>query len=270
MQCTDLGPQMLEYLAGTLPDDRLAEIRAHLAECAACRDDVDASAELWNELGAAPAPRPESARMRARFDAALQGYIDGQTESRVLTALKPSRPSWQSQPWVQFAGAAALLVLGVALGRFVISTPSPQPNSEIALLREELRDTRQMVTLSLLQQQSASERLKGVTTSSQLEQPSTEVVSALLETLKRDPNVNVRLASVDALRRFGNRDAVRKSVVEALPEQESPLVQIAMVDFILESAGPEARSVLQRLVEDMMLNQAVRDRAARGLQRVGL
>ena len=113
MQCTDLGPQMLEYLAGTLPDDRLAEIRAHLAECAACRDDVDASAELWNELGAAPAPRPESARMRARFDAALQGYIDGQTESRVLTALKPSRPSWQSQPWVQFAGAAALLVLGV-------------------------------------------------------------------------------------------------------------------------------------------------------------
>ena len=270
MQCTDLGPQMLEYLAGTLPDDRLAEIRAHLAECAACRDDVDASAELWNELGAAPAPRPESARMRARFDAALQGYIDGQTESRVLTALKPSRPSWQSQPWVQFAGAAALLVLGVALGRFVISTPSPQPNSEIALLREELRDTRQMVTLSLMQQQSASERLKGVTTSSQLEQPSTEVVSALLETLKRDPNVNVRLASVDALRRFGNRDAVRKSVVEALPEQESPLVQIAMVDFILESAGPEARSVLQRLVEDMMLNQAVRDRAARGLQRVGL
>lgn len=270
MQCTDLGPQMLEYLAGTLPDDRLAEIRAHLAECAACRDDVDASAELWNELGAAPAPRAESARMRARFDAALQGYIDGQTESRVLTALKPSRPSWQSQPWVQFAGAAALLVLGVALGRFVTSTPSPQPNSEIALLREELRDTRQMVTLSLLQQQSASERLKGVTTSSQLEQPSTEVVSALLETLKRDPNVNVRLASVDALRRFGNRDAVRKSVVEALPEQESPLVQIAMVDFILESAGPEARSVLQRLVEDMMLNQAVRDRAARGLQRVGL
>ncbi|HET9269725.1 MAG TPA: HEAT repeat domain-containing protein [Vicinamibacterales bacterium] len=272
MQCTDLGAQMLEYLAGTLPDDRLAEIRAHLAECAACRDDVDASAELWNELGAAPAPRTESARMRARFDAALQGYIDGQTESRVLTALKPSRSSWQLQPWVQLAGAAAVLLIGIGVGRFVAGAPASQsqPASEIALLREELRDTRQMVTLSLLQQQSASERLKGVTTSSLLEQPSTEVVSALLETLRRDPNVNVRLASVDALRRFGNRDAVRKSVVEALPEQESPLVQIAMVDFILESAGPEAKSVLQRLVEDMMLNQAVRDRAARGLQRVGL
>jgi len=48
MQCTDLGPQMLEYLAGTLPDDRLAEIRGHLTECAACRDEVDATADLWN------------------------------------------------------------------------------------------------------------------------------------------------------------------------------------------------------------------------------
>jgi hypothetical protein len=47
-------------------------------------------------------------------------------------------------------------------------------------------------------------------------------------------------------------------------------VQIAMVDFILEAAGPDTRSVLQKLVEDMMLNQAVRARAARGLQQVGL
>src|ERR1051325_10827315 len=179
MHCTDLGPQMLEYLAGTLPDDRLAEIRAHLAECAACRDEVDATAELWNELGATAAPRPESARMRARFDAALQGYIDGQAESRVTAVAAFRRPSWQSQSWVQFAGAAAVLVLGVVLGRFPMGPP--QANPDIALLREELRDTRQMVTLSLLQQQSASERLKGVSTSSQLEQPSTEVVTALLE-----------------------------------------------------------------------------------------
>jgi hypothetical protein len=271
MQCTDLAPQMLEYLAGTLPDDRLAEIRRHLAECASCRDEVDATSELWNELGAAPAPRAESARMRARFDAALQGYIDGQAESRVVSAAATRRSSWQWQPWVQVAGAAAVLLIGIGVGRLVPASPAPAPaNPDMALLREELRETRQMVTLSLLQQRSASERLKGVNTTSQLERPSAEVVSALLDTLRYDPNVNVRLATVDALRRFSGRDVVRKSVVEALPSQESPLVQVAMVDFILEAAGPDVRSVLQRLAEDMMLDQAVRARAARGLQQVGL
>jgi hypothetical protein len=270
MQCTDLGPEMLDYLAGTLPDDRLAEIRAHLAQCQTCRDEVDATAEMWGELGAVPAPRPESARMRARFDAALQGYIDGQAESRVVGMASARRTSVRWQPWIQLSGAAALVVIGVGIGRMVPPAPAAQPSPEIALLRDELRDTRQMVALSLLQQQSASERLKGVTTSSQLERPGTEVVSALLDTLKHDPNVNVRLASVDALRRFSGRDTVRRGVVEALPVQESPLVQIAMVDFILEAAGPDVKSVLQRLAEDMMLNQAVRARAERGLRQVGL
>src|SRR5690242_3855370 len=124
MQCTDLGPEMLDYLAGTLPDDRLAEIRAHLAQCQTCRDEVDATAEMWGELGAVPAPRPESARMRARFDAALQGYIDGQAESRVVGMASARRTSVRWQPWIQLSGAAALVVIGVGIGRMVPPAPA--------------------------------------------------------------------------------------------------------------------------------------------------
>jgi hypothetical protein len=127
-----------------------------------------------------------------------------------------------------------------------------------------------MVTLSLLQQQSASERLKGVTSSSQIEQPGREVVSALIETLRNDSNVNVRLASVDALRRFGGRETVRRDVVAALPQQDSPLVQIALIDFLLEAQGPDAAMTLRRIAKDMMFDKAVRARAERGLRQVGL
>jgi hypothetical protein len=260
---------MLEYLAGTLRDDVLTEIRGHLAQCAACRDEVEALADLWNDLGAAPAPRPDSARMRARFDAALQGYIEGQGEG--IAAVRPAVPAaawWWTQPWLQAAGAAAVLVIGIGVGR-LIDRPAPGPDPEIALLRQELRDTRQMVTLSLLQQQSASERLKGVSSSSEIEQPGSEIVSALLDTLRHDSNVNVRLASVDALRRFSGRETVQRSVVEALPQQMSPLVQIALIDFLLEAQGRGAAGVLKQLADDTMLDKAVRDRAARGLQQVG-
>jgi len=271
MQCEDLGPQMLEYLAGTLPDDTLAAIRVHLVQCESCRSEVEAAADLWHELGAAPGVRPDSARMRARFDAALTGYMEGAMEPRAREAggvpAAPVPSVWSWRPWMQAAAAAAFLVVGVGAGRLVSMPPPADP--EIALLRQELRDTRQMVTLSLLQQQSASERLKGVTWSSQIEQPGSEVVSALVETLRHDPNVNVRLASVDALRRFSGRAAIRRSVVDALPQQDSPLVQMALIDFIVETEGPDAAMVLRRLADDMMLDMTVRARARRGLEQVG-
>ena len=120
-----------------------------------------------------------------------------------------------------------------------------------------------------MQQQSASERLRGVAWTGQIDEPGSEVVTALLDTLMHDPNVNVRLASIDALKRFGERDVVRQGAVEALQRQTSPLVQIALVDFLVEVNGRQSADALRRLSQDPMVNDAVRARAAWGLQRVG-
>ena len=127
---------------------------------------------------------------------------------------------------------------------------------------------RQLLTLSLMQQASASDRLKGVASTVQIDQPGMEVVQALLDTLKHDANVNVRLASIDALRRFGDREAVRHGALDAVPRQTSPLVQIALIDFLAEVAGRESSATLRSLAEDARLDRVVRDRAASALKRV--
>src|SRR4030095_10086933 len=103
-------------------------------------------------------------------------------------------------------------------------TRAAQSASEIGAMRSEIRELREMVSLSLMQQQSASDRLKGVTWTGQLDRPSGEVVSALLDALMHDPNVNVRLATIDALERFASRDDVRRAAIEAVNRQMSPLV----------------------------------------------
>ena len=128
---------------------------------------------------------------------------------------------------------------------------------------------RQMVTLSLLQQQSASERLKGVSFTARIDQPGGEVTLALLDALMHDPNVNVRLATIDALRRFAARDNVRRGMIDALTRQTSPLVQIALIDFVVETNGREAADTLRRLSNDPMFDQAVRGRATQALQQIG-
>jgi hypothetical protein len=81
--------------------------------------------------------------------------------------------------------------------------------------------------------------------------------------------VNVRLAAIDALKPLAAREQVRRGAIDALPRQTSPLVQIALIDFIVEKSGREATDTLRQLSSDPMLDQAVRARAARGLQQIG-
>jgi hypothetical protein len=125
------------------------------------------------------------------------------------------------------------------------------------------------MSLSLLQQQSATARLQGVVSTRQIDDPGGEVIAALLDTLMYDPNANVRLATIDALKRFMNRDLVKRGTLDALPRQTSPLVQIALIDFVVESAGVESAEALRRLSEDSRVEDAVRMRAAQRLRQLG-
>jgi hypothetical protein len=171
------------------------------------------------------------------------------------------------QPWLQAAAAVLVLVVGIQIGRGLDAQPSASP--DMRALREEVRDLRQMVTLSLMQQQSASERLKGVSYSNQLDRPGNEVVSALIDTLMHDSNVNVRLASIDALKRFAERDSVRTAAIRALDAQTSPLVQMALIDFVVETQERGALDALRKLAGDAGANQAVRARARWGIDHLG-
>jgi hypothetical protein len=169
------------------------------------------------------------------------------------------------QPLLQGCAALLVLLVGIQVGRGI----QPPPSSEVHELSQEVRDLRQMVTLSLMQQQSASERLKGVSWSNQLDRPGDEVVTALIDTLMRDSNVNVRLASIDALKRFADREAVRAAAIRALGTQKSPLVQMALIDFVVETREHSALDTLRKLAMDSTVNEAVRTRAAWGVDHLG-
>jgi hypothetical protein len=46
------------------------------------------------------------------------------------------------------------------------------------------------------------------------------------------------------------------------------LLQIAVIDFMVETRAPEAESVLRQLSRDQTVDEAVRGRAAMGLERL--
>jgi hypothetical protein len=253
MQCEKVREQFADYVIDRIDEPVRQEVTAHLASCAACRTEFEELKTVWTQLGKVPAAEP-GADLRARFDLMLGAYQSGL-----------QRPAWTwRRPIFEFAAAAAVLVLGIAIG-YRMHAPAPS-TPELAALRTELSQTRQMVALSLMQQQSATDRLKGVSWSYQLQQPGTDVLRALLDVLTHDPNINVRLATVDALRQFGNQPVVRRGLIDAMRHDESPMVQIALIDLAVDLHEKESIDTLRQLTQDQGIDPAVRDRAEKGLE----
>lgn len=263
MKCEQVREQLPEYWTGTLEDPARADIESHFALCASCREEAESLSRLWRKLGAIPEERPSQA-LRARFEATLEAYEQGLRQGDRIERREKLEQWlagwWPRQPAFQFGFALAFLAVGLLVGYSL--TLHNQGNGEMAWLRQEVQNTRQLVTLSLLEQQSPSERLKGVDWSYRIQQPDPQVLSALLHAVNYDQNVNVRLAALDALHQSASNATVRSGLIESLARQSSPLVQIALIDLMVEIRDKEAAEPLRRLLLEPGLNPEVRERAA--------
>jgi hypothetical protein len=140
------------------------------------------------------------------------------------------------------AWSAALLVIGIFAGNYFGNRPThPIANQdEIAAMHTELTNMRQLVVLSMLQQQSASERLQGVSWSQREEYLDPQVMSALLHTLRFDGSVDVRLAALNALSRHAGQP---------------------LIDLLTEWRDPDAAQRLRNFEQTPNLNPTVKQRA---------
>ncbi len=263
MKCNEVREQLPDYWTGKLDESERGELQAHFETCVHCRGEAEKLGSIWKKLGGIPEERPSRAA-RPRFEATLDAYVQGlrQAERGPGTGERLNKwleGWWPRQPAYQFGFAVVFLAFGALAGHTF--TSASQGTGELVRLREEVRNTRQLVTLSLLQQQSASERLKGVDWSSRISQPDPKVLSALLHTVDYDPNVNVRLAALDALHQSASNNMVREGLVDSLERQTSPLVQIAVIDLLVEIRQKEAADTLHEMAREPEINPEVRERA---------
>ncbi len=261
MKCEEMGELLPDYLQGSLKAEQDELVEQHIAECEDCREDV----AIWKKLSLLPVVQP-SAESRQRFEAMLHAYQTGRNDKAAAELGREKRGAvwnWLRSPVGAVAWSAALLVIGVFAGNYFGNRPthSIADQGEIAAMHSELTNMRQLVVLSMLQQQSASERLQGVSYSQREGQLDPQVVAALVHTLRYDNSVDVRLAALDALSRHGGQPQVHRDVVEALQEQQSPLVQVALIDQMLEWRDPDSAKRLRNFAESPNLNPTVKQRA---------
>jgi hypothetical protein len=292
MTCETTQERLTARLCGALTAAELAEVKDHLAGCATCAAEATSLEELWRGLGE-PGEAVPTERMRARLDALLAAEIAAMGERAAAPLPFPAPTPAMRDPATgasslvhastgplhrRVLALAAMLLVGLGLGYLVFG----RSGDDVATLRREVGDLHTMVALSLLGKGSVSERLQGVAYSREVAverdfgivrgladrnvesganvpaDQREQVVAALFARLLEDPNVNVRLAALEALRPLAARDDRRGEFVAAVARQQSPLVALSLIDLLLESGSPAARQDLEQLLSNPRLDPVVR------------
>jgi hypothetical protein len=262
MNCQELRELIADYLTEQLADDELQRFEAHRTGCDKCSLEVEQMESAWIKLEKLPEAEP-SPQMRSRFYTMLE-----EEKRRLQHADKKSflerfeiwiNSWWPRRPALQMAMAALFLVVGAMAG-FGLKDGSGG-NGDLAQLRDEVQQMRQMVSLSLLDKNASSDRLRGVNMSTGISQPSNALMTSLTNTLESDPNVNVRLAAVDALTMFRDEPGVLDTAVQALAQESSPMVQIALIDLLIVIQEKKALEALRNFIQLKNVDPTVKEHA---------
>ncbi|MEO0734399.1 MAG: HEAT repeat domain-containing protein [Bacteroidota bacterium] len=233
--------ELVDYLGGELPPGRHAEVEAALASDPALAEELAELSALMAAITAAPEPAP-SATADARFADLLHGAV-GEAKVRTL----PNRN------WLRYAAAAAAILFIFAAGWYT-------GGAEERALKAQLAATRTQVE-TLMQDARPSARIKATTVTFDLPQADPTTVRLLGYLLRTDESTNVRLAALDALRRFPNDLTTRDQLLSAMEENPPEVVRVELINHLVDLKEKRVLPYLQDIIEADSLPQPLRDAA---------
>jgi hypothetical protein len=271
MNCAQAREHLPELIDGRLATETAAEIRKHVEECPACRHEFDTLRLTLQSLDALPDAKP-SQHLRASVLASIEaekGALRADRPQPAPRLLRPTSRIWRTG--LRALGACTLLAIGYLAGAHrAPGTSEPAADStarQLADLKSHMDSMGELVGYTLLQQQqsSANDRLETVLNSAELQHPSEKVIDNLVSTLVLDPSVNCRLSAVEALYAHSDSEVVRTAIRVSLPREQSPLVQLSMIDFLAAIRDQDAAPAFQKISSDSLADPSVRAAAARAL-----
>jgi hypothetical protein len=167
--------------------------------------------------------------------------------------------TWLDARWLmpRLAFGFVLLLVG-GWGGYYLNRP--EKNSEVKQLTQQVAVLKEMMMISLLEKESATERLKAVSLTQEITDPSQQVTQALMKTLNADPNINVRLAALEALESFAAEPHVREGLIRSIALQDSPLVQVALAELMLSLQEKSSVNELKKILQQNKTPKEVREK----------
>jgi hypothetical protein len=247
MKCEEYRERLADWHMGRLDAAATAKMGQHLNTCADCREALAATAFVLDSIGNLQDPEP-SVQMKANFRAMLDDFKAAEKKKVSIGSIW----SWLSRPGLSLA--YGLIILLCAGGAYLLGRSNKQ-GQEVQELHARVLERKQTMMLTMLDNPLASERMKAVNYTGDLKEVDKRVIGALLATLNNDPNVNVRLSTLEALAALGNHPEVRAGLIKSITTQDSPIIQLAIADVMVKlqekrSLGPFKELLKQKGLDD--------------------
>ena len=232
----------------------------HLAGCAGCREELADMQKVWDMMEVIDTPEP-SAHMEVKFQAMLDTYKESVKEQKGLLSRLNDKISSLWQPRWALAYSLAIILVSFGSGYWLFHNgKGGEQEQQLQALTSQVHELKQTMMLALLENPSASERIRGVSYTSEIKHADKEVINALLATLNNDPNVNVRLSTLDALAQLAGHPEVREGLIKSIVQQDSPLLQSAIADVMLKLQEKRSVGSFKELLKQKNLDPGVKDK----------
>lgn len=245
--------RIIDYLDGQLSETEKAEVERELVSNDEFRKLHNQLSEVMQVMRNVPVLEP-SGKLKVAFERALQSEIAAQTKTKTV---------FFSPVVYRIAAGFVLLMAGLGIGYWI--NKDQVQERELAELKEQVETNRRLMMAMLDNQQSASQRMVGVSVANELEQADDEIVKVLVKTMNEDANSNVRLAALEALGKFSNEAQVRESLIQSLSVQKDPVVQIALIQLLVTMKEKGVVKQLEQMTKDARTMKAVKDEAYSGI-----
>ncbi|MCB0372805.1 MAG: HEAT repeat domain-containing protein [Muricauda sp.] len=255
--------QAVDFISGSMTEDEARRFEKFLDENPRYQEKFNDLQDAWGMMEEIDSPKP-SEKMDEAFFEMLSNEMDKQRSKSSKSGLL----SWFPiifKP--QLAYGIFLLALGLGIGYVLAPTTASGP-TEVLVANHETEEVRQKLVLTLLEQPSANQRLQGVSEANKFENADEIVIKALLQTLNSDSNVNVRLAAIESLTNYVDNPTVRQGLVQSIPNQESPLLQITLANLMVALQEKASIEPFKQLLQEKQLDTTVKKRIEKSIQSI--
>lgn len=256
MEKEKLESLLIDYIDGKLNDTDKKVVEQELIQNAEAYKLYEQLHKVIHAIDVSSVLEPGK-DLKNSFNQLLEREIAQQSKSKVIF-FQPA--------FYRVAAAIAFLVMAVSVGYWINKNQEQQ--QELAILKQQVEENKKMMMSMINNEQSASQRIMGVSVAYQMNKADDEILKVLVKTMNEDPNTNVRMAALEALSKFHTEPGVRQALIQSLSIQKDPVVQIALIQLMVVMKEKGVVKDLERMTKEVGTMKAVKDEALAGIMRL--